>query len=740
MAYLNVKERVIEAKIVYYGAGLSGKTTNLEQVKRLSTDGRCGEMMTLDTDGDRTLFFDWLPFNMGKFNGCDVKMQLFTVPGQARYAETRKKVLASADGVVLVLDSQSAALESNRQILSDLREHLQANGLAGELPIVVQLNKRDLPSAMAPAELLKEVGLEGKPYVEAVAARGEGVFETLSEASKRVLQYIRESARNRSSDIRSGTKSGLDGESLYADLTAQTHGAPAAASAAPAAPATSGAPDSAKDAPKAPARLAAAPAAAGPATPSSSAANTVVVRSNGVSHASNGSAHATANAAPNGAGSNGAASSGAASSAATPSASQLGEVISALRGLARRLDAIEAQIPTAVAAAVGDLDRRLAARNDTRGELGALTEAQRALETRLAGLEERWSVGRAEDGRALGEGLGALGSELSTKLAKLAESLPTRDALAKEHAAVVTLTTLVRELREATVSREALDAKLSSLAGNLVVELQSAQSSHEEQLKKLGEGLNQAIGGVEHRLVSTLLGPSGLGKLEAQTETLRTAVAAAATERSADRKEIDAKLTGLAQELRAVGERSAEAAAKSSAEATARSNAIETLLKQQATAGATNLQLLREAHEARFVEIVRRIDAVSNEATKRSSEQQKQFDRVVSAVGSAGRASVEASESLFSTLQSFERELTQSRKEVAAITPAVEARLAPLREIEGRLLGALEGRLAALGKGTHEVRDALTLSIAKAEAKVLDLTSLFKSVMAEANQKKGWWR
>ena len=111
MAHLNIKERVIETKVVYYGAGLSGKTTNLEQIKRLSVGGKCGELMSVDTDGDRTLFFDWLPMQIGKFNGCDVKVQLFTVPGQAKYAETRKKVLAGADGVILVLDSQSGALE-----------------------------------------------------------------------------------------------------------------------------------------------------------------------------------------------------------------------------------------------------------------------------------------------------------------------------------------------------------------------------------------------------------------------------------------------------------------------------------------------------------------------------------------------------------------------------------------------------------------------------------------------------
>jgi hypothetical protein len=220
MPYLNVKERTIEAKIVYYGAGLSGKTTNLEQIKKRTVDGRCGELMTLDTDGDRTLFFDWLPFNFGKFNGCDVKMQLYTVPGQAKYAETRKRVLTSADGVVLVLDSQASALERNRETLRDLRDHLKANNLhADTVPVVLQLNKRDLPTAMDPAEMLRELDLVGTPYVEAAAAKGEGVFETLKEVSQRVLQAVREQARERAPELRAGTNSGLDGNTLYGKLT-----------------------------------------------------------------------------------------------------------------------------------------------------------------------------------------------------------------------------------------------------------------------------------------------------------------------------------------------------------------------------------------------------------------------------------------------------------------------------------------------------------------------------------------
>jgi small GTP-binding protein len=228
MAHLNIKERVIETKVVYYGAGLSGKTTNLEQIKRLSVGGKCGELMSVDTDGDRTLFFDWLPMQIGKFNGCDVKVQLFTVPGQAKYAETRKKVLAGADGVILVLDSQSGALERNVQVLNDLREHLREHKLEN-LPIVVQLNKRDLPTALPIDELLSFVGVGALPHVPASAATGEGVFETLREMIRHVLMHVRDQARDSSGDIRAGTESALDGHTLYGQISDGMANAPALA-------------------------------------------------------------------------------------------------------------------------------------------------------------------------------------------------------------------------------------------------------------------------------------------------------------------------------------------------------------------------------------------------------------------------------------------------------------------------------------------------------------------------------
>lgn len=218
MAHLNVKDRVLETKIVYYGAGLSGKTTNLEQIKALAGDGRVGELMSLNTDGDRTLFFDYLPLSIGKVGGRDVKVQLYTVPGQPQYAETRRRVLAGADGIVLVLDSDAGALDRNRQTVADLREHMRENGIAAEsVRLLVQLNKRDVPNALAIEALLDAVGMNGSPHVAAVAVKGEGVMETLREATRLVLELVKEQSRA-GTEIARGATSKLDGNSTYTEL------------------------------------------------------------------------------------------------------------------------------------------------------------------------------------------------------------------------------------------------------------------------------------------------------------------------------------------------------------------------------------------------------------------------------------------------------------------------------------------------------------------------------------------
>jgi mutual gliding-motility protein MglA len=424
MAYLNVKERVIETKIVYYGAGLSGKTTNLEQIKKLSTEGRCGEMMSLDTDGDRTLFFDWLPFNIGKFNGCDVKMQLYTVPGQQRYSETRKKVLASADGVILVLDSQSGAVDKNRQILADLRDHMAANGLKPEnVPIVVQLNKRDLPTAMSVDELMTTVGVMGWPSVEAVAASGQGVFETLREASRLVLQAMREGARTKSHEIHSGTSSGLDGASLYTSLVEAGY-APGSRSPSPLAEsaARTVVPPNVSES-RAAAEVTPAPRTNGsaPARPTSSAKAALPVPI-GLPEGAN---------------------------------TQVNELIAGQRGIVRRIDSLEQAVQHGIASSMADIERRLVARigeaveRQVRGLLDARSAAQEA--TRIAAAEAQ----TARD------------AEFERRVDDIRASMATRDEV-----------TAIRDVVDARLrdvpNKAGLDA-LQSILEKRIIELRSTQ-------------------------------------------------------------------------------------------------------------------------------------------------------------------------------------------------------------------------------------------------------------------------
>jgi len=192
MPLVNATARTLQLKIVYYGPGLSGKTTNLEQLAHLLAAERVGDLMSLDTTGDRTLFFDWMPVELGKIKGFDVKIQLFTVPGQVRYNHTRKQVLTGVDGVVFVADSQEEAVEQNRYSFANLRENLAEQGVDLEdIPLVIQWNKRDMPTARPTAELAARLNLEGYPQVEAVAARGTGIRETLRAIAQVTLVQVR---------------------------------------------------------------------------------------------------------------------------------------------------------------------------------------------------------------------------------------------------------------------------------------------------------------------------------------------------------------------------------------------------------------------------------------------------------------------------------------------------------------------------------------------------------------------
>jgi len=191
MVLFNAATKELTAKIVYYGPGLCGKTTNLQHVyDALPQDGR-GRMLSLATQTDRTLFFDFLPIELGTIRGMKTRIQLYTVPGQVFYDATRKLVLRGADAVVFVADSQAPALESNKESFQNLIENLKDQGTDLErLPHVIQWNKRDTPNALPTDILDREINRFHAPTFEACATRGEGVRDTLTGVAKLVLKSL----------------------------------------------------------------------------------------------------------------------------------------------------------------------------------------------------------------------------------------------------------------------------------------------------------------------------------------------------------------------------------------------------------------------------------------------------------------------------------------------------------------------------------------------------------------------
>lgn len=198
MAVVNLKKRQIECKIVYYGPGRCGKTTNLEYIHKTFTQHVKGEMISIDTEGDRTLFFDFLPLEIGKLNGCDVRVQLYTVPGQVRYASTRKLVLRGTDGVIFVADSLEVRREQNMLALKDLQQNLKDYNLSiFKIPLVLQFNKRDLSEAnialMGLEQMQHELNRQLKaPAFPAAALKGTGVGKTLQECLRLVLRTLQQ--------------------------------------------------------------------------------------------------------------------------------------------------------------------------------------------------------------------------------------------------------------------------------------------------------------------------------------------------------------------------------------------------------------------------------------------------------------------------------------------------------------------------------------------------------------------
>ncbi|VAX14745.1 gliding motility protein MglA [hydrothermal vent metagenome] len=188
---INYAKKLISCKLVYYGPGMSGKTTNLELIHQKVPDENKGEMTSIATEGDRTLFFDFLPLDLGEVRGMTTKFQLYTVPGQIYYASTRKLVLQGADGIIFVADSQEEKLEENLESLQDLADNLKEYGIkVTEIPFVIQWNKRDLPTAMPVEELEEKVNWPKAATTTAVAATGEGVLQTLKLAASLVLDRL----------------------------------------------------------------------------------------------------------------------------------------------------------------------------------------------------------------------------------------------------------------------------------------------------------------------------------------------------------------------------------------------------------------------------------------------------------------------------------------------------------------------------------------------------------------------
>jgi signal recognition particle receptor subunit beta len=197
MAFINYSAREINCKLVYYGPGLCGKTTNLKYIYDRTSPKARGKMISLATETERTLFFDFLPLALGEIRGFRTRFHLYTVPGQVFYDASRKLILKGVDGVVFVADSQEERFEANLESLDNLRHNLREQGLdLDRLPWVLQYNKRDLPSAVPVDELRQVLNPTGKILdFEASATTGKGVFETLKALAKLVLNDLRRGSR-----------------------------------------------------------------------------------------------------------------------------------------------------------------------------------------------------------------------------------------------------------------------------------------------------------------------------------------------------------------------------------------------------------------------------------------------------------------------------------------------------------------------------------------------------------------
>ena len=192
MAAIDIKARQINCKLVYYGTGFGGKTTNLRSIHKKTNPKQRGQLVSLETESERTLFFDFFPMAAGKFMGFDLKFSFYTVPGQSFYNLTRKTILKDVDGIVFVSDSDPDREEANIDSYLNLQENLAEFKIElAKFPHVIQYNKRDLPEVMPVEQMRKALNLYGVPDFEAEALAGKGVFETLREVSKLTTERVK---------------------------------------------------------------------------------------------------------------------------------------------------------------------------------------------------------------------------------------------------------------------------------------------------------------------------------------------------------------------------------------------------------------------------------------------------------------------------------------------------------------------------------------------------------------------
>jgi signal recognition particle receptor subunit beta len=193
MTFINYAAKEINCKIVYYGPGLGGKTTNLQYIYNKTAPDRKGKMISLATEADRTLFFDFLPLDLGSIRGFTTRFHLYTVPGQVFYDASRKLILKGVDGVVFVADSQRERMEANVESIRNLETNLEDHGFdLMQVPFALQFNKRDLPNAIPVDEMYRMLNYKREPTFEAVAPQGVGIFDTLKAVAKQILVELRQ--------------------------------------------------------------------------------------------------------------------------------------------------------------------------------------------------------------------------------------------------------------------------------------------------------------------------------------------------------------------------------------------------------------------------------------------------------------------------------------------------------------------------------------------------------------------